>query len=65
MILKVKNGNNWIFLDNIDSVTKIMNDALESSGFISYGRAGEVLTLDVSEGCFLLNDTGRTIERIV
>jgi hypothetical protein len=64
MILKIKNGNNWMFLDNVESVTKIMNDDFMPSGFISYGRTGETLTQDVSEGCFLLNDTGSTIERL-
>lgn len=65
MILKYKNGNNWIFLDNIESVTKIMETELEPSEFISYERKGEMLTQNVSSGCFLLNDRGQTIERLV
>ena len=65
MILKIKNGNSWTFLDDIESATKIMKTELETSEFIAYARKGETITQNVSEGCYLLNDTGKTIERLV
>lgn len=65
MILKVKNGDSWTFIDNVENVTKNMQSELQFSGFINYSRCGEVLTQCVDEGCYLLNDRGQTIEKIV
>jgi hypothetical protein len=65
VILKIKNGNNWTFLDNVESATKIIKTELEPSEFIEYERKGEMITQNVSEGCYLLNDTGKTIEKLV
>ena len=64
MILKIKNGNSWTFIDNIESVTKEMETEIQFSGLISYWRNGELLRQSVEEGCYLLNDNGQTIERI-
>lgn len=64
MILKIKHGNNWTFVDGVENVTKIMNSELEPSEFISYERQGALLTQNISEGCYLLNNEGKTIERI-
>lgn len=64
MILKIKHGHSWTFIDNVEDVTKEMENELQSTGFISYWRNDKRLTQRVDEGCYLLSDKGQTIERI-
>lgn len=64
MILKIKQNGNWTFIDNITDCTMIMEDSFTPSGFVSYARNGEILSQNVSEGCYLLNDQGKTVQKI-
>jgi hypothetical protein len=65
MILKIKHGDSWTFIDNVENVTKEMETEMQFSGFISYWKNGELLRQNVKEGCYLLNDKGQTIERFI
>lgn len=64
MILKIRQNGNWAFIDNVTDCTMVMESPLEFSGLVSYTRNNEVLSQNVSEGCYLLNDNGKTIQKI-
>lgn len=65
MILKIKQNNSWRFIDGIQDVTTpILEETVPKEVFIRYTRNGEHLTQNVLEGCYLLNDLGKTIEKI-
>lgn len=64
MILKFKRNGNWVFIDNLKSVTRIMEDKVKWSGFVSYEQGEQTFSLCVKEGCYLLNDSGKTIESL-
>jgi hypothetical protein len=65
MILKIKQNDSWRFIDGVINITApISNEINPSKTFITYERNGEFLAQDVSQGCYLLNDEGKTIERL-
>lgn len=63
MILKLKQNDSWRFIDNVKEV--VTDNALPTNEvFIRYLYDGIYYTQDVSEGCYILNDAGKTIERV-
>lgn len=66
MILKLKQNDSWRFIDNIQEiVTPATKEISPKEIFIQYTKNGEILNQNVSEGCYILNDLGKTIERLV
>jgi len=63
MILKLKQNDSWRFIDNVQDV--VVPDALDvSNNYIQYFRNDEYINQNVSEGCYILNDNGRTVEKV-
>ena len=66
MILKLKQNDSWRFIDNIQEiVTPATKEISSNEIFIQYTKNGEILSQNVSYGCYILNDSGKTIERLV
>lgn len=68
MILKFRQGTSWRFVDNITEADIIPVKSGEyfdgCIGAISYARHGGNFTQPFSGAAFLLNDNGKTIERL-
>lgn len=68
MILKFMCGGVWRIVDNITEADLIPVEAGQHFegciGAIRYTKAGEVLTQPYDGAAFLLNDNGKTIERL-
>jgi len=62
---KEKTKSAWEFLDHIEELTvKNTEEIIPERTFIHYKRNGEHLEQMICEECYLLNDEGKTIERI-
>lgn len=65
MILKLKQNDSWRFIDNIQDVVIPTGGSINPTGFfINYVKNGEELTQEVSQGCYILNDNGKTVEKV-
>lgn len=68
MIIKFRQGTAWRIIDNIGEVDLIAPDEEQLSngiiGMVRYSRNGEHLTQQFENAAFLLNDNGKTIERL-
>ena len=72
MILKLKQNDSWRFIDNVLEV--VVEDKLDKNDtFIQYVKNNEhvnqsastlYLSHNVSEGCYILNDSGKTVEKV-
>ena len=66
MILKIKDDTGWTFLEGVSDVhVDTDSDGHASTGFVSYWKNSEVLIQFVGQGCYLLNDSGKTIETLI
>lgn len=64
MILKVKqNDGTWKFVDAIDNAV-VGKDGTKGEKLVDYERHGEMFSIDVTEGAFLMADSGKTIDRL-
>lgn len=68
MILKFRCGDAWRIIDNITEADLIHPTDEQATngiiGMIQYSRNGEYLKQQFEEPAFLLNDNGKTIERL-
>lgn len=65
MILKIKDNDGWEFLDKIDKLTIVMEDEQSKEALLCYVRNREANSREVSTECYVLNDDGKTIEKII
>ena len=77
MILKLKRGTNWLYIDNIIDLTvenaKPEIETHEESEHVStfiysrWHKTGVVAqeAIDCNETSYLLNDNGKTIEKLI
>jgi len=63
MILKIKCVDAWKLIDQIDAIT--VDDMITGKDrSVHYEKSGRIYHLEIKTPCYLLNDTGKTIEHI-
>lgn len=69
MILKMKFGASWKLIDNIDEIHTFPPGDEEYVDdvklVVQYSHKSEILTQPLTETAYILNDNGKTIERLV